>query len=447
MIASVLKKIQQCLQAKIDGCAALASATIDDPLEFFVGFGSISGRFGANGHTDYSAANDMLAKMIGRLSVQRPETRCFTFHWHAWGDVGMATKPEAKLALDMIGMEFMPADEGLQHFLNEIEYGGDESEVLITDRRYVRKFFPDDAMNHNDAPDQIYRPMLDPAENGLDHLSADRSAFKVTLDPTRDLFLKEHLVGERPTLPFVMAIEMLAEAASTASLLEGGPSDVVACRNVRAIRPLKCVTDDAFAIEVVRQSEAWNLVSDLRRRDGRLVEAARQYFTAEVELGSRGPRSLLPSEFGETSSITRHPIDYLSPDAPVYHGPSLQCLRNIGFRDGQHPLAVGTIVAPSPAHLAGEARPLAGWILAPATMDAVLYAAGMLAYRVGDRPSLPIAFDKIEFGRLPVPGEPLEVQVTWQKNDDDGGEMTATLAGLNQDMVLRLTGYRIGWLG
>ncbi len=30
---------------------ALMEATRRDPLEFFIGFGSISGRFGANGHT------------------------------------------------------------------------------------------------------------------------------------------------------------------------------------------------------------------------------------------------------------------------------------------------------------------------------------------------------------------------------------------------------------
>ncbi|MEM0927391.1 MAG: SDR family NAD(P)-dependent oxidoreductase, partial [Planctomycetota bacterium] len=142
------EKVRQCFAAKVDGTIALAHATASDPLEWFVGFGSISGRFGANGHTDYSAANEMLAKLIGQMGRQRkgieqsPPTRCLTFHWHAWGDIGMATKPEAKLALEMIGMQFMPASEGIAHFLNEFAHGGDASEVLITDRRYIRKFLP-----------------------------------------------------------------------------------------------------------------------------------------------------------------------------------------------------------------------------------------------------------------------------------------------------------------
>ncbi len=39
----------------------------------FIGFGSISGRFGANGHTDYSLANDMLCKQMDWLRNMRPK--------------------------------------------------------------------------------------------------------------------------------------------------------------------------------------------------------------------------------------------------------------------------------------------------------------------------------------------------------------------------------------
>ena len=465
-------KVEKCLRAKIDGCIALADATIDDPLEWFIGFGSISGRFGANGHTDYSAANEMLAKLIGRTQVQRPATRCVTFHWHAWGDVGMATKPEAKLALDMIGMDFMPASEGLQHFLNEVERGGDATEVLITDRRYVRKFFPagegSDVRHETSAA-----PMIDPHQKWLTQDGTNRSgsaSFAVTLDPTTDLFLKDHLVHGRPTLPFVMAIEMLAEAARRHS-----GKQVTHCDNVRAIRPLKCVSDDAFAVELLHSdgsaasetaegsAEQWTLTSDLRLRDGRLVEAARPHFSASFTFGEcRTCDRMTPADLLEHLSVAMQDVEYLSEDAPVYHGASLRCLRRIGFvADGDAvnsagdangtsgATAVGLIVAPSPAHLTGEARPLSGWAIPPAVMDAVLYAAGMLAYRVGDRPSLPTAFDRITLGRLPDPGEPLRVVVRWDSRQEtsDGGTMSAVLAGLNRDLILRLDGYRVGWLG
>src|SRR5690606_12532929 len=114
-----------------------------------------------------------------------------------------------------------------------------------------------------------------------------------------------------------------------------------------------------------------------------------------------------------------HTVEYQPIDAPVYHGPQLQCLRRIGFTiDGK--TAVGRIVAPSPAHLGGEDRPLQGWVISPASVDAVLYAAGMLAYRVSGRASLPISFEKIDLGRLPVPGESLRVVVTCERIVDRG---------------------------
>lgn len=50
--------------AKVDGTLNLMALTEQDPLTCFIGFGSISGRFGGNGLTDYAAGNDALAKLI-----------------------------------------------------------------------------------------------------------------------------------------------------------------------------------------------------------------------------------------------------------------------------------------------------------------------------------------------------------------------------------------------
>ncbi len=92
------EKVDQCFAAKIDGALALMDLTRRDHIKHFIAFGSISGRFGANGHTDYSAANDMLCKLVDWYRTQRPKTHAVAFHWHAWGDVGMARnqKPSSR---------------------------------------------------------------------------------------------------------------------------------------------------------------------------------------------------------------------------------------------------------------------------------------------------------------------------------------------------------------
>lgn len=446
----------------MDGAIALAEATMADPLEWFVGFGSISGRFGANGHTDYSAANDMLAKIVDRLRQQRPSTRCVTFHWHAWGDIGMATKPEAKLALEMIGMEFMPATVGLQHFLTELEYGGDLPEVLITDRNYIRKFFPGFGESLDAA---LALPMLDPS--GRTELQSGQlvdNGWTVTLDPRRDRFLSEHLVGGKPTLPFVVALEMMAEAAKHTSI--GKPIRLI--RNAEAIHALKFATDDPMAVEVVLQqdiskvkvrdttvSSSWTICADLRRRDGRIVEASREHFRASIaaldEPCMPSPIKLDEFDFGTmdiSNSLSYRDmkaVQYLDRGAEVFHGETLRTLQRINVsRSGD---AVGIISAPSPVQLGGERRPAQGWVIPCAAMDGMLYACAMAAFHVIQKPSLPVRFGSICLGRFPDPGEPLCVTIKVATHDSSGMTLNADLFGLNHDHLIAIRDYQIHWIG
>ncbi len=97
----------------------------------------------------------------------------------------MATKPETKLALEMIKMQFMPAREGLNHLIREIENWSNDSEILITDDRYYRLFYASELLadhtpaknghtgpkapllNESSKPDQgkvVHKAILDPKQ-------------------------------------------------------------------------------------------------------------------------------------------------------------------------------------------------------------------------------------------------------------------------------------------
>ncbi len=85
--------VDRTFAAKVDGAAALMELTANDPIRWFAAFGSVAGRFGGVGQTDYASANDMLAKLVGWYRSQRPGVGAAVFHWHAWDDVGMAVRP------------------------------------------------------------------------------------------------------------------------------------------------------------------------------------------------------------------------------------------------------------------------------------------------------------------------------------------------------------------
>ena len=125
--------VERTIDAKAGGAAALIAATAADPIGWFVAFGSTSGRLGGLGQTDYSLANDLLAKQVAALRQQRPKIHAATFHWHAWDEIGMAARPESRFALTKLGLKFMPPLEGVAHLLLELEAGLPAAEVMITE--------------------------------------------------------------------------------------------------------------------------------------------------------------------------------------------------------------------------------------------------------------------------------------------------------------------------
>ncbi len=434
-------KVEKCLQAKIDGSLALMQATQTDPLECFVAFGSISGRFGANGHTDYSLANDMMAKIVDRYRRERPEVRSFTFHWHAWGDIGMATKPEAKLALEMIDMEFMPAREGIEHFMREVEFGGSEAEVLITDESYFRKFFPAERLSVGGDVGQILPVPLIPS-SVTQHADGVCSSV-VTLNPVTDRFLSQHRVQGRPTLPFVVALELMAEAVRVRT----GCSNPGVCVEARALQAIRFSADDPLAVTVqTRPAEngtiECRLLADVRRRDGRMVEEDREFFRAVFDVRPSIQHSHAADIYQRPSDLVWKRIEYVDPDGLIYHGPELQELREVAD-DGQ--TIFGRIASSAPVQLFGGSR-ARGFTVPCSTMDACLYAVGYAAWHRHQKPSLPVRFDQIEFGRLPDPGEPCLVRIQQTSLSDSGAIWNFQLQGHNGDRLLTVTGYRIGWL-
>jgi len=435
-------KVEKCLRAKIDGTIALMQATQSDPLEWFVTFGSISGRFGANGHTDYSLANDMMAKIVDRYRSQRPDVRSLTFHWHAWGDIGMATKPEAKLALEMIDMEFMPARDGIAHFMRELEFGGDEPEVLITDESYFRKFFPAERLSLTSTEGSLPLPLL--PSTVTQHGKGVCSSV-VTLNPVTDKFLSQHRVQNRPTLPFVVALELMAEAVRART----GQSHAGVCTSAVAKQAIRFATDDPLAVTVQTRSTSdgtieCRLLADVRRRDGRMVEEDREYFRATFErTGSRlDTRSELNFDEHLDETLYWKRIPYVSPEGLIYHGPELQELREVAD-DGR--TIYGKIAASAPVQLFGGSR-ARGYSIPCATMDACLYAIGYAAWHRHQKPSLPVQFGRIEFGRLPDPGEPCVVRIHEKQVLTSGAVFDFQLHGNNGDRLLTVDDYQIGWL-
>ena len=74
---------------KEKGFFSLIKAAKGMPIGATVSFSSVAGRFGNNGQSDYSSANDLLCKISSSMRTWRPETRGIAIDWTAWGQIGI----------------------------------------------------------------------------------------------------------------------------------------------------------------------------------------------------------------------------------------------------------------------------------------------------------------------------------------------------------------------
>ncbi|MHB1861430.1 MAG: SDR family NAD(P)-dependent oxidoreductase [Gemmatimonadaceae bacterium] len=426
-------RVDQCFRAKLDGTLALMDATRDDPLRYFVAFGSVSGRFGANGHADYSTANDMMAKVVDWYRGQRPDVAAVTFHWHAWGDVGMATKAETQLGLQMVDMEFMPAAEGLEHMVRELHAGAPEAEVLITQERYFARFYSEQTSAAELSG--VVRPLLgsDPPEE-----RGDISVFSCALDPEKDVFLREHQLDGRPLLPLVAGLELAAEAAldNASGPFVVGPVEI---RNGLRFVDAQPQTVRVRVTRSATGAASCDVVSDFRARDGTLLEGDRPIIRATFVEPEGAPRYTGALDASAPSSEWQK-LAYDDSGLRFYHGPAFQCLRR--FHLTERGLR-GAIVAPAIVEMGGTGRPAVGWRLHLAVLDACFYATACLAWALDPGHSIPAGIDELFIGRFPMPREDCVVQVVAGEQTDEMGRFDFRLYGADGQTLMDAKGYRI----
>jgi acyl transferase domain-containing protein/NAD(P)H-dependent flavin oxidoreductase YrpB (nitropropane dioxygenase family)/NAD(P)-dependent dehydrogenase (short-subunit alcohol dehydrogenase family) len=200
-----------------------------DELSCLVFFSSISGRFGNRGQCDYAAANEVLNKLALALNRRCPG-RVVSINWGPW-ESGMVS-PELRKQFAQHGVVIVPRAVGRKSLDQELCFGRKgEVEVLlggIADGR-----LPPPAPKAAPSKGTQSYPLIAPGDS-LSRLADGSIEILRTLDPDRDLYLRDHQLDGRPVFPLTMALELMAEAASV-----GWPElQVVAMKNLRLLRGL-----------------------------------------------------------------------------------------------------------------------------------------------------------------------------------------------------------------
>jgi acyl transferase domain-containing protein len=445
------------LAAKVNGARNLMELTRNDPVEYFFGFGSISGRLGSSGQSDYCMASDLLCKLISWYRTSRPNCHAVGIHWHGWDEFGMAAKPEVQAMFKRTNApKPMPASEGVRHFIREIFAGAPSTEVMITDWDCYQRFYREGAEEAFRAKPEGSQPAPIAASSAQVSLAKRRPLIEsirqieggghvaeIEFHPTRDVFLTDHRMAGKPFLPGVVGMEAIAEAAQ---LCNPGRT-VVAMRDVEIANGLPFHGDDPIRTQVAvvphELGAKCRLTSEFRDRKKRLIQSERLIVEAIVEFAPQ-------AQLFDAKPPGRPPqgwFPYLYPapnEAIMHHGKTLRCLRECCF---QYDGGWGKIVAPSLAELAGD-RSDQGWIFPAAVLDACLVGcSGYVWIQFSATAEIPYAFRRLLVLRHPREGETCIMRFFFRGRDEKNCHFDFTLFGDDNSVILQAEGYRTLTLG
>jgi NAD(P)-dependent dehydrogenase (short-subunit alcohol dehydrogenase family) len=436
---------------KADGLFNLLSGLEGLPLRALVAFSSVAGRFGNAGQTDYSAANDLLCKVVSNLRRRRPETRGIVVDWTAWRDIGMASRGSLPQLLQAAGIELLPPEVGVPTIRRELTSGATRGELLVAGE-LGSLLEPLDATGGLDVArltkglSRGQSPFLSVGQVRSAELRSDHTlVVELELDPRKQPFLSDHQVEAGvPYLPGVVGTELFAEVAS---LLAPGRS-VVAVEDLEFVSPIKFHKLRPRALRLyasARLSEGgpelavqvW-LESVIAPPKPGLPPRTERHFAAVIRLSPTPPQVPLWDR-----SLERWEAETVE-GAEIYrtyfHGPAYQVLRSVQVSGEQ---AIGRMAQTLPPDTAPETSDS---LLSPRLIELCFQTAGQWEIATKHRMCLPSKVASTTVYRHPEVGEGIELYALVTAREA-GETFDARVVDSEGQVYLDLRDYRTVTLG
>ena len=414
---------------KADGWFNLMHGLGDTPVASTVVFSSVAGRFGNNGQTDYSAANDLLCKFTAHHRTVGNDTLGVAIDWTAWGDIGMATRGSIPTIMAAAGIDMLPAASGIPIVRREVtgRATGGEQVVGLRLGVLIDEFHPSGGIDPEALAEGLDRSVMTGSVDGFGLYSG--LVVTTELDPTEQPFLFDHRIDGVAVLPGVMGIEAMAAAAA----LPFPDLFVTAVEDVDFLAPLKFYRDEprTLRIEVRYGLDGDDVIGECRIVGERLLAGQTEpqvttHHTGRVRLSDRvpDPAGAEPTE----------PTDAAASDEAVYavyfHGPTYQVLDRAWASDG----VVGGAFAPD---LPPNQEPAdAALVTTPRLTELAFQTAGIWEIGNTGTMALPTHIDSIEYRPGAIEGGSIALV------NPSEGAFDAVVVGPDGSGLVRMSRYR-----
>ncbi|MBD3181837.1 SDR family NAD(P)-dependent oxidoreductase [Candidatus Poribacteria bacterium] len=206
---------------KVNSAFILSKALKPKNLSFFVIFSSVAGRFGNRGQSDYSAANEVYNKLAVYLDKKWPG-RIVSTMWGPWArSKGGMVSSELEKQFALRGVELVPSSIGPKKLDEEIKYGAKgEVEIILGGKGWDALRPGSTGLNQeenqqNTPTDKSVSNIYPLISTGDEITREDDGSITISrkLDISRDLYLNDHQIDNKPVFPMAVGLELMSEAA------------------------------------------------------------------------------------------------------------------------------------------------------------------------------------------------------------------------------------------
>ncbi|MBP6017200.1 MAG: SDR family NAD(P)-dependent oxidoreductase, partial [Candidatus Promineofilum sp.] len=430
---------------KADGFFSLLHAAKGMPIGATVAFSSVAGRFGNNGQTDYSAANDLLCKLTSSLRQWRPTTKGIVIDWTAWGEIGMATRGSIPKIMEMAGIDMLPPSAGIPTVRRELVAGSYHGEIVVGGRLGMMVEEWDETGGLDVTKANEWLAAQQPTLHMLGRITAMRQygglEVETPLDPNAQPFLYDHAMEGTPLLPGVMGTEAFGQLAM--ALAPGYRVAAVFDEQFHAPFKFYRMENQTLYLNAIATPVATPLGDD------ELV--VRATLRSVRDLGKPGLAAQEKLHFSAKVRMVRQlaqpVIDFTPPAAdelPIesdavyrvyFHGPAYQVLERA---DVQGNTAIGLMTA----NLPPNTNPAeAASVMAPRLIELCFQTAGVWDIQTTGTMALPLGLESVTTYKQPAEanGHRLYSLVTAQ---DNGATYHAQVVDETGAVYVELKGYR-----
>ena len=435
---------------KADGAFNLLKAmeNLKRAPQAVIAFSSVAARFGNAGQTDYSAANDLLCKLMSSLRATHPDIQALALDWSAWAEVGMASRGSIPRIMRRAGIEMLRPEAAASLVRRELLAGGPGGEVVLAGDLglLTAPRTPDGGLDVARANAALTAG--NPPHVMLSHVTGldlyGGLTLETELDPQAEPFLRDHALNGTPILPGVMGIEGFSVAAQhIASVLGSGGEGfrVTALEDIRFLTALKFYRKAPRRIvwraSVVR--EASGLVTRVTLESTRALKSGREEHTLHFS----GQVYLEPLPAQEAVSPTVRPpvwngaatVDAEDIYRLYFHGPAFRVLDGVQ-RVGDRVLGrLQTDLPPATS----QGQPL---LSTPRLIELCFQTAGIWEAGATGILGLPASIEQLVLYEREVDGAPIYAEVNPTSGQDNRPRFDARVVDAQGHLYLELKGYR-----